>query len=115
MRSNKVEYSTADVMYCTTNYFKVPFCVPEFSISKIINHFFHVDNYKGESGIGYDIIIGRCLMVQLVLTSNFKRQVLKWGGNNFHIKEPSSFLGKYDLPKRKICKVVMQTSEPVSI
>ena len=53
-------------------------------------------------------------MVQLVRTSNFKRQVLKWGGANLNIKEPSSFLGKSDLTKLKICKVVMQTAEPVS-
>ena len=40
---------------------------------KIINLRFHVDNNKGKSGIGYYIIIGRDLMVQLGLTDNFKR------------------------------------------
>ena len=64
MRSNRVEYSTAASVYCTTHDVKVPFCIPEFSSSKIINHRFHVDNYEVESGIGYDVIIGRELMVQ---------------------------------------------------
>ena len=70
---NKVEYSTAAGVYCTTHDVKVPFFIPEFSISKIINHRFHVDNDKVELGIGYDMIIGRDLIVQLDPTAEFKR------------------------------------------
>ena len=65
----------------------------EFSISKIINHCFHVDNNKSESGIGYDMIIGRDLMVQLGLTEDFQRQVIQWDGATVHMKEPSILLG----------------------
>ena len=43
---------------------KFPFCMLEFSGSKILEHCFHVDNDKGKLGIGYEIIIGRDLMVQ---------------------------------------------------
>ena len=50
--------------------------MPYFSISKIINHRFHVYNYKGESVIDYDMIIGRGLVVQLGLTEEFKHQFL---------------------------------------
>ena len=57
MWSNKVEYSTSNGVYCTTHDVKIPFCIPEFFSSKIINFCFHVDNDKGESGIGYDMII----------------------------------------------------------
>ena len=71
---NKVEYITAVETYCTTHDVKVPFCMPKFSSSKIISHWFHTDNDKGESGIGYDVIIGRDLMVQLGLTANFKQK-----------------------------------------
>ena len=67
--------------------------MPEFSSSKIINHSFHIDNDKGESGIGYDMIIGRDLMVQLGLTSNFKRQILQWYGATVNMKETINFLG----------------------
>ena len=77
MRSNKVEYITAAGAYCTTHDVKVTFCMPEFSISKIIYHRFHVDNDKGDSVIGCDMIIGRDLVVQLGLTADFKRQFLK--------------------------------------
>ena len=57
---------------------KVPFCIPEFSTRKIIEHRFHVDNNKGESGIGYEIIIGCDLMVQLGLLTKFKHQLFQW-------------------------------------
>ena len=69
--SNKVEYITPSGVYCTTHDVKVPFFMPDFSSSNIINHRFNVNNYKGESGIGYYIIIGRYLMVQLGLTADF--------------------------------------------
>ena len=63
MRSNKVDYSTATSLHCTTHDVKVPFFIPEFYISKIINYRFQVDNNKGNSGIGYDMIIYRDLIV----------------------------------------------------
>ena len=86
MRSNKVEYSKATGLYCVTHDVKVPFCMPNFTSSKIIEHRFHVDNKKGELGIGYDMIIGHNLMVQLGLLVYFKRQVLQWNGATLPMK-----------------------------
>ena len=83
--------------------------MPDFSSIKIINHRFHVDNNKGESGIGYDMIIGRDLMVKLGLTDSFKHQVLQWDGSTVHMKGPSGLIGKSDLTKREMHKVVMNT------
>ena len=114
MRSNIVEYSTASGMYCTTHDVKVPFCIPEFSGSKIINHRFQVDNDEIESGIVYDMIIGHDLMVQLGLTDDFKCQALQWDGTTVYMKESRTLLGKSDLTKREMCEVVMQTAEPAS-
>ena len=65
--SNELEYSTYAGPYCKTHDIKVPFYMTEFSIRNIILYCFHIDNNKGESGIGYDIIIGLDLMVQLGL------------------------------------------------
>ena len=70
MRSNKVEYSTSAGMYCTMHDVKVHFLVLEFSVSKIINHGFRVDNDEGESGVGYDMIIDRDQMVQIGLEND---------------------------------------------
>ena len=114
MRSNKVEYSTATGVYCRTHDVKVPFFIPDFSSSKITYHRFHVDNNKVNSRIGYDMIIGRDLMVNLGLTTNFKHQVLQWDGATVHMKEPSRSLGQSDLNKRKLHKVIMQTAEQAS-
>ena len=71
MRSNKVECIIADGVYLTTHDVKVPFFIPDVCSRKIMNHSFHVNNDKGESGKGYDIIIERDLMVQLILTADF--------------------------------------------
>ena len=86
----------------------------ELSGSKITNHHFHVDNDEGESGIGYYMIIGRDLMVQLGLTDNFKRQVLQWDAATVHMKESRNVLGQSNLTKREMREVVMQTAEPAS-
>ena len=73
-------------MYCTKHDVKVTFCMPHFSGSNIINHHFNVNNDKGKSVIGYDMIIGHDLMVRLVLTDNFKHQILQWDSTTVHMK-----------------------------
>ena len=64
---NKVECSIDSGPYCKTHDVKVPFYMPGFSSGKIILHHFHVDNNESELGIGYVMIIGRNLMLQLIL------------------------------------------------
>ena len=84
--------------------------MPEFSSSNIKVHRFHVDNNKGELGIGYDMIIGHDLVVQLGLTANFKRQVLQWDGAAVPMKYPIELLGKQYLTSSEMHDVVMQTA-----
>ena len=115
IRYNKVEHSTAIGTYCTTLDVRVPFCMPDFSNRKIIPHRFHVDNRKGKSEIGYDMIIGRDLMLQLGLSENFKHQILQWYGISALMKEPLCLLYQADLTSREMSKVIMQTEEPFSI
>ena len=88
--------------------------MPELSGSKIFNHRFHVDNDEVELGIGYDMIIGRDLMVQSGLTADFKRQVLQWDGANVYMKESRNLLGTSDLTKREMREVVIHNEEPAS-
>ena len=114
MRYNKVEYIAAADVYCTTHSVKVPFCMLEYFSSKIMNDCLHVDNNNGELDIVYDMIIGHELMVQLGLMDDFKRQILQLNGITLHMKDPRIFLGKSNLTKRKMRKVVMQTAEPAS-
>ena len=53
IRSNKVDYSISVGPYCMKHDFKVPFCMPEFSIINTILYRFRVYNNKGKSGIVY--------------------------------------------------------------
>ena len=97
-----------------THDIKLPFCMPEFSSRKIINHYFHANNDYCKSSIAYDMLIGRDMMVQLGLTDKFKYKVLQWDVTTVHMKEPSGLLRQSVLTKYKIYKVVIQTSEPAS-
>ena len=72
---------------CMTS--KCPFCMLDFSSRKIINHYFHVNNDRGKSGIDYDMIICCDMMVQIGLTSKFKHKVLQWDGATVHMKNPA--------------------------
>ena len=49
------------------------------------------------------------MMVQLGLTSYFKRQVIKWYSNTLHMKKPSGIIGKSEM-----LQVFMQTADPAS-
>ena len=53
-------------------------------------------------------------MVQLGLTSDFKRQVLKWDGATVNMKDPIRLLGQSNRTKCDMCKVVIQTVETAS-
>ena len=78
----------------------------------MINHHFRFNNDKFESVIVYDLIIGRDKMVQLGLTSDFKRQVLQWDGATVTMKETRNLIEKPYLNKREMCEVVIHTAEP---
>ena len=71
-----MECSTSAGPYFTTHGVKVSFFIPDYSSSKIILYRFYVDKNEGELVIGYDMIIGRGLMLKLGISSDFKHQVL---------------------------------------
>ena len=56
---------------------------------KVISYHFHVDNDKSKSGIGYEMIIGHNLMLQLGLLAEFKRKVIQWDSVTVTTKEPT--------------------------
>ena len=77
-------------------------------------HRFYVDQNEGESVIGYEMIIGHDLMVQLGLSDGFKRQVLEWDDATVTMKEPSGLIGQTYLTSCDMREVVMHKEEPVS-
>ena len=77
-------------------------------------HRFHVDNNEGDLFIGYDVIVGRYLIVQMGQTVNFKHHVIQWDGVLVSMKEPMGLLGQKYLTGREMCKVIIKTSESAS-
>ena len=61
------------------------------------------------------MIIDRDLMVQIFLTADLKHLVIQWDGATVHMKEPSRLIGKSDLTKHEMRKVVTETEEISSI
>ena len=89
-------------MYCTTHNVNVTFFMPEFSISMIIKICFHVDDNKGDTGIGYAMITGRHLMVQLRIISEYNHKLLDCYDGVVTMKETGNLLGKPNITKRDI-------------
>ena len=71
MRLNKVKYNISAGPYCMMHDLKVPFFIPAYSSSKRIVHCFHADIKSGESGVSYDMIIVRDMMVKIGLLDEF--------------------------------------------
>ena len=79
-----------------------------------MSHRFHVDNNSGELYIGYYIIVGHKLILQLGLSVDFKHQVLQWDDDIVPMKEPIILMGQTDLTSHDMCDVVMHNEELVS-
>ena len=113
-RKNKQEYDTAGGTY-TSNYdVKIDFTMPEFSASKIINQRFHVDNEEEDMNIGYDMIIGRDLMVKLGLITDYERKVLMWDGVSVPMRSVYHTDSKPTFSRAEIKQIMTQTAEPIA-
>jgi hypothetical protein len=85
------------------------FTMPEFSASKIINQRFHVD-----MNIGYDMIIGRDLMVKLGLITDYKRKVLIWDEVSVPMRSLYHTDSKPTFSRAEIKQIMTQTAEPIA-
>ena len=84
----------------------------EFSNSKIILYWSHVDKNEGESVIGYDMIVVCDLMVQLRLSADFKHQGHQWDGVAVPMKQLRGLLGQTGLTSREMCEVRLEWTYP---
>ena len=67
---------------------------------------------RGDAGIGYDMIVGRDLMLHLGLKNYFGCQIMEWKQTIIPMKETGNLLGQPDLTKHKIREMVIQAEEP---
>ena len=88
--------------------------MPEFSASKIINQRFHVDNEEEDMNIGYNMIIGRDLMVKLGLITDYKRKVLIWDEVSVPMRSVYHTDSKPTFSRAEIKQIMTQTAEPIA-
>ena len=69
-RHNYITYKTSGGDYKTKYDINIDFTLPEFSETKIINHWFHINSSK-DKNIGYGIIIGQDIMKKLGIIVDF--------------------------------------------
>ena len=81
----------------------------EFFSRIIITHCFHVENVQGNTCIGYELIIGHDMMVQLALKADFGRQILERDEAIISMKETGSFLFQPDLTRYDMPYVAIPT------
>ena len=68
---NYSTYTTAAGEYSTAYEVKVKFALEEFDRNTTIKHTFDIDESNDKKGIGYDMIIGRDLLVKLGIDIRF--------------------------------------------
>eukprot|EP00957_Ditylum_brightwellii_P183002 13939063-Ditylum_brightwellii.AAC.1 len=72
-RCKRATWATAGGEFETQRKARIKFQLPEFSMSKEISCFFHVDKSNpNDDTLGYDMIIGRDLMTDLRIIIDFK-------------------------------------------
>ena len=78
IKKSKSEYATAGGLYTTSKQGTLKFKLPEFSNARDITWSMDMDNGKLEE-LGYDMIIGRDLLLSLGMIIDFKYSVIRWG------------------------------------
>ena len=59
-----------------------------FSRRKVTTHRFNINEYKGDTGIGYVMITGKQLMAKIGLIADFMHNYLEWYGATLTTKYP---------------------------
>ena len=78
-------------------------------------HYFHFEKVYDNTDIGYGIIIGQDMIVELVLIANLNLNTFKWDDAIVPMNKlgfQSLGLLKQKLTKRNILKAAIYTSEP---
>lgn len=104
------KFNTAGGEVSTEYVTNVNFNLTEFSESKIINWKFNVS--ENSNDLGYDMIIGRDLMVELGLIINFKDKKVSWEGIDMPMRDFNQ-LRKLNLSRREMRAVIQASHEPI--
>ena len=115
LERNETQYKVAGSIFETKHIAKVQFTLPQFSTSKIITWKCAIDESDSpDSGIGYDMIIGRDLLNELGIDLSFKTKTISWDEMVVPMATHYSYdkTEKKDLSYKEIRQLVVQTEEP---
>ena len=85
------------------------FSLPEFSNSKLINWKFHLTDNED---LGYDMVIGRDLMMSLGIDISFDKKKIIWEGTEIPMRDYQQ-LNKWKLSKKEFKMVIQTSNEPI--
>ena len=102
MKTNKNTYSTGSGSLTTKYSSEVHFTLQEFSDKKIINWEFNVVDSKN---LGYDMILGRDIMLQLKMDVSFAQKSVSWEGISIPMRDYNR-LRQYKLSKYELNAII---------
>ena len=106
----KTKYFTAGSWQLKTQYqMDIMFSLPEFSNSKLINWKFHLTDNED---LGYDMVIGRDLMMSLGIDISFDKKKIIWEGTEIPMRDYQQ-LTKWKLSKKEFKMVIQTSNEPI--
>ena len=111
---NYSTYSTAAGQYSTAYEVKLKFALEEFDRNTTLKHTFDIDESNDEKGIGYDMIIGRDLLVKLGIDIRFTDQTIKWEDMLVPMKAFAPGKDHKSLSNKEIRASIAQIAEPIS-
>jgi hypothetical protein len=106
----ETKYATGNGILITKHESKIHFTLPEFSDKKIITWKFSVAD---EKELGYDIILGRDLLIELRMNISFDKKRISWEGIDIPMRDFNS-LRKYKLSGKEFKAIIQGSKEPLA-
>ena len=103
------EYATGSGTLKTKYESKVYFSLPEFSNQKIINWVFNVTSLED---LGYDVILGRDILLNLNMNISFEKRNIAWEGIEIPMRDFNK-LRKYKFNKMEFKPFIQERDEPI--
>ena len=110
LKNNKEkEYATGSGTLKTKHESKVYFSLPEFSDQKIIDWVFNVTSSED---LGYDVILGRDVLLNLNMNISFEKRNISWEGIEIPMRDFGK-LRKYKFNKMEFKALIQERDEPM--
>ena len=109
IKENMKQYSTGNGTFKTKYETTERLMLPEFSDKKNITWHFSV--FEG-SDVGYDMVIGRDLMLELGMDISFAKKTVTWEGIEIPMRDFNK-LRKWNISKMEMNAIIQESAEPI--